>query len=93
MNYLKELINIKIEFSPYAIIYTDYTDIYAVHFIIIDEEEKTIDCCDEYGFSIAGIHYADAKEIGYLTYNYRERLTGDSYILIKNGELVIENDN
>ncbi len=83
----------KIEFNPYAIVYTDETDIYDVHFIIINEEDKTIDCCDERGFAIAGIHYAKAEVIGYLTYNYRERLTGDSYILIKNGKLVINNDN
>lgn len=83
----------KINFSPYAIIYTDYTDIYDVHFIIIDEEAKTIDCSDEYGFSIAAIHYAEAKEIGYLIYTSDERLSGDSEILIKNGEVVIDNDN
>lgn len=77
----------RIDFSPYVLMYTDDTDIYDVHFIIIDEENKTIDCCDEYGFSIAGIHYKNSEEIGYLTYNERERLTGDSEILIKNGKL------
>lgn len=83
----------KIEFNPYAIVYTDYTDIYDVHFIIIDEEDKTIDVCDVGGFSIANIHYAEAKEIGYLIYTSDERLSGDNEILVKNGEVVIKNDN
>ena len=80
----------RIDFNPYVIVYTDDTDIYDVHLIIIDTEEKTIDCCDTYGMSIAGIHYENAKEIGYLKYNEKERLTGDSEILVKNGKLIIQ---
>lgn len=79
----------KIDFNPYVIIYTDDTDIYDVRFIIIDKKDKTIDCCDSNGFSIAGIHYENAKEIGCLYYNNRERLTGESDIIIQNGKVVI----
>ncbi|MBR3209098.1 MAG: hypothetical protein IKF82_02400 [Bacilli bacterium] len=77
----------RIDFKPYALLYTDEVDIYDVHFIIVDEEEKTIDVCDESGFSIAGIHYKNSKEIGFLKYNERERLTGDYETIIKNGKL------
>lgn len=81
----------KINFTPYAIVYTDTVDIYDVYFIIIDTEEKTIDCSDSYGFSIANIHYEDCNEIGYLEYDEKEeRLNGESHIIIKNGEVVIK---
>ena len=83
----------RIDFNPYVLMYTDDTDIYDVYFIIIDEEEKTIDCCTSSGFSIAMIHYKDTKEIGYLEYDTNERLTGEDIILVKNGKLVINNDN
>lgn len=78
----------RIDFEPYAIVYTDHTDIYDVHFIIIDEEEKFLELNDANGFVIAGIHYEGIKEVGYLTYNEKERLTGDKYSLIKNGKLI-----
>lgn len=80
----------RIDFNPYAIIYTDDTDIYDVYFIIIDETEETIDVCDNQGFSIANIHYKNAKEIGCLYYGDDERLNGDSDIIVENGELKIE---
>lgn len=83
----------RIDFNPYVLMYTDDTDIYDVYFIIIDKEEKTIDCCTGNGFSIAMIHYEDAKEIGYLKYDMNERLTDEEIILVKNGKLVIDNDN
>ena len=79
----------RIDFNPYVLMYTDNTDIYDVHFIIIDEEENTIDCCANNGFSIAMIHYKDTKEIGYLKYDMNERLTDEDIILVKNGKLVI----
>lgn len=80
----------KINFTPYAIVYTDTVDIYDVYFIIIDTEEKTIDCSDSNGFSIANIHYEECNEIGFLEYDERERLTGDSHIIVKNGKVVIK---
>lgn len=79
----------KIDFNPYAIVYTDNTDIYDVSFIIVDEENKTIDVCDTTDFSIAGIHYQECEEIGYLPYTTDERLQGNTVVIIKNGELVI----
>ena len=79
----------RIDFNPYVLMYTDDTDIYDVYFIIIDKKEKTIDCCTSSGFSIAMIHYEDAKEIGYLEYDTNERLTGEDITLVKNGKLVI----
>lgn len=79
----------KIEFEPYALIYTDDTDIYDVYSIIIDQDEKKIDVCDAFGMSIGTIHYENCKECGYLKYNSRERLTGDFEIIIKNGQLTI----
>lgn len=79
----------KIDFNPYAIVYTDDVSIYDVSFIIIDEGDRTIDICDQSGFSIAGIEYSECKEIGYMPYNTNERLTGETVIIIKNGELVI----
>ena len=83
------MVNMRINFNPYVLIYTDDTSIFDVHFIIIDKEEKTIDCCDEYGMSIAMIHYKDCEEVGYLKYNNKERFTGDVEIIIKNGKVVI----
>ena len=83
----------KIDFNPYAIVFTENTDIYDVHFIIIDEEDKTIDCNDQNGFSIANIHYENAEEVGYIPFTSDERISPDDEIIIKNGELVIDNDN
>lgn len=79
----------KIEFEPYGLVYTDNVDIYDVAFIIIDEGEKTIDLCDQWGMSIGNIHYENEKEVGYLKYDKDERLTGDYETIIKNGEVVI----
>ena len=79
----------KIDFNPYAIVYTDDVSIYDVSFIIIDENDKTIDVCDQSGFSRAGITYLNCEEIGYMPFTSNERLTGETVILIKNGELVI----
>ena len=78
----------RIDFEPYAIVYTDHTDIYDVHFIVIDEKEKFLELNDANGFVIAGIHYEGIEEVGYLTYNEKERLTGDEHSLIKNGKLI-----
>lgn len=78
----------RIDFNPYAIVYTDDTDIYDVYFIIIDETEKTIDLCDNNGFSIGNVHYENAKEIGCLYYDENERLNGDSDIIVQNGNLI-----
>lgn len=83
----------KIDFNPYALVYTDDTDIYDVYFIIIDETEKTIDLCDSNGFSIGNVHYENSKEIGCLYYDDNERLNGDSDIIVKNGELIKGVDN
>lgn len=80
----------RIDFNPYALVYTDDTDIYDVYFIIIDEAEKTIDLCDNHGFSIGNVHYENAKEIGYLYYDENERLNGDSDIIVENGKLQIK---
>ena len=79
----------RIDFKPYALIYSDDADIYDVYFIIIDDGDKTIDCCDQHGFSIAKIFYAKSEEIGYLKYDENERLSGDDDIIVKNGELVM----
>lgn len=80
----------RIDFKPYAIIYTDDTSIYDVSSIIIDDVEKTIDVSDTDGFSIANISYWKTKEVGCLYYDENERLNGDSDIIVKNGELQIE---
>lgn len=79
----------RIDFEPYALLYTDNVDIYDVYFIIVDEEEKTIDVCDSNGFSIGNIHYEDCKIVGYLSYNYNDELTGNGNIIVKNGSLKI----
>lgn len=78
----------RIDFYPYGLLYTDDIDIYDVHFIIIDEEEKTIDVCDQHGFSIANIHYENIKEIECLLYDEKERLNGETLDIVKNGKLI-----
>lgn len=80
----------RIDFNPYAIIYTDDTSIYDVSFIIIDELDKIIDVNDSNGFSIASIHYRKSKEIGCLYYDDNERLNADSEIIVKNGKVQIQ---
>lgn len=79
----------RIDFTPYSLLYTDNVSIYDVSFIIIDEENKTIDASDQNGMMIAYINYENEKEIGYLTYNNNDELTGNSEIIVKCGELVI----
>lgn len=78
----------RIDFYPYALVCTDAVDIYDVHFIIIDEHEKTIDCSDQHGFSIANIHYQECKEVEILKYDKNERLNGDFEIIVQNGQLI-----
>lgn len=80
----------KIDFNPSALVFTDVTDIYDVYFMIIDGDEKTIDCSDNTGMSIAYIHYEDCKECGYLPYSDDGKLTGDVVSFIKDGELIKE---
>lgn len=79
----------RIDFTPYSLLYTDNVSIYDVSFIIIDEEDKTIDASDQNGMMIACIHYKNEEEVGYLTYNNNDELTGNSEIIVKCGELVI----
>lgn len=79
----------RIDFTPYSLLYTDNVSIYDVSFIIIDEENKTIDASDQNGMMIAYIHYENEEEIGYLTYNNNDELTGNGEIIVKCGELVI----
>lgn len=81
------MIDKKIEFNPYALLYTENVDIYDVYFIIIGDE--TIEVCDMNGFGIANIHYKECEEVGYIKYNKRERITDDDITIVKNGELVI----
>ena len=79
----------RIDFTPYSLLYTDNVSIYDVSFIIIDEEDKTIDASDQNDMMIACIHYENEEEVGYLTYNNNDELTGNSEIIVKCGELVI----
>ena len=53
----------KIEFKPYALVHTDNVDIYEVHSLFIDEDEKSIDLCDEWNMSMGKIHYEDCKTV------------------------------
>ena len=78
----------RVDFNPSALVFTDATDIYDVYFLIIDEDEKTIDCSDNNGMSIANIHYSECETIGYLPYNNEGKFTGEQVIIIKNGELI-----
>ena len=80
----------RIDFNPTALVFTDATDIHDVYFIIIDEDEKTIDCSDNMGMSIANIHYKECEECGYLPYNHEGRLTGEQITFIKDGKLIKE---
>lgn len=80
----------RLDFRPYALVYTDNVNIADVHFIIIDEHDRTIECNDEYGMVIALIYYQDCEEVGYLKYNHFEELTGDSETIVKNGKLNLE---
>lgn len=85
----------RIQFSPYVLIYTDNVDVYDVYQIVINEEEKTIDCSDNNGFMIANIHYENLNEVGCLKYDENERLTGESKTIIEKGNIVYgvdEND-
>lgn len=84
----------KIEFTPFGLIYTDDTDIYDVKGIIIDEEDKKIDAYDEYGMSIATIHYEDSRAVGVKKYDMEGKLTGDWKDIINYGEIIHdESDN
>ena len=80
----------KLEFEPYVVICTGNVDIYDINMIIIDEEDKTIDCSDINGFTIAVINYENEEEVGYLEYDEKELLTGESYPIVKNGEIVVK---
>lgn len=82
----------KIELKPYGLVYCDNADIYDVYTIIIDTEDKKLDLCDNIGMSIGTIYYENCKEVGYLKYNNRERLTGESEIIISDGEIIYKGD-
>lgn len=79
----------RIDLKPYGLVYSGDTDIYDVDFLIIDEEEKTIECNSSSGFAIANIHYDECDEVGYLEYGDDERLTGNDITIAKDGKLVI----
>lgn len=78
----------RIQFSPYVLIYTDNVDVYDVHQIVIDESEKTIDCSDSNGFMLANIHYENLNKVGCLKYDENEKLTGESEIIIEKGNII-----
>ena len=79
----------KITFNSYATVDSGITDIYDVHFIIIDEEQKTIECNDTNGMAIGTIFYEECEECAYLPMDNYDRLTGERIIIVKNGRLVI----
>ncbi len=74
----------KIEFKPYTLVHTDNVDIYEVHSLFIDEDEKSIDLCDEWNMSMGKIYYEDCKTVECLIYDENERLTGEIKTIIKN---------
>lgn len=74
----------KIEFKPYALVHTDNVDIYEVHSLFIDEDEKSIDLCDEWNMSMGKIYYEDCKTVECLIYNEYEKLTGEVKTIIEN---------
>lgn len=78
----------RIDFKYSAIVYSDEVDIYDVSFIIIDENEKTIECNDQRGFAIANIHYKNSKECGFIPDGEDGRMSGDFFDLVENGELI-----
>ena len=76
-----------------AIIVTETVSIYEVYLLIIDEEEKTIDCSDSGGMTIAMIHYENEKYCEILLRDYDDdRLNGNTIDLIKNGQLIYKGD-
>lgn len=77
----------KITFKPYALVATDNVDVYEVHSLFIDEDEKTIDLCDEWNMSMGNIHYEDCEFVECLTYDENEMLTGETEIIVKNGKI------
>ena len=79
----------RLDFKPYAMIFTDAVSICDVYFIIIDEDAGTIECNDQFGMVIGLIYYKDCEEVGYIKYNHFEELTGDSEIIVENGKLKI----
>lgn len=79
----------RLDFDPYAMMFTDTVSIYDVYFIIIDEDDGTIECNDQFGMIIGLIHYKNCEEVGYLKYNHFEELTGDEELIVKNGKLKI----
>lgn len=83
----------KIEFKPYALVHTDNVDIYEVHSLFIDEDEKSIDICDEWNMSMGKIYYEDCKTVECLTYDKNERLTGEIKTIIKNAKIYKGVDN
>lgn len=79
----------KIAFNNYATVDSGTTDIYDVYFIIIDEEQKTIECNDYNGMAIGTIFYEECEECAYLPIDNNDRLTGERIIIVKNGKVVI----
>ena len=78
----------KIELNG-AIVFTDDTSIYDVYLLIIDEEEKTIECNDMNGFVIALIHYDDTEDCGFINYDGYGNILPYAEELVENGKLVI----
>lgn len=72
-----------------AIVFTDDTSIYDVYLLIIDEEEKTIECNDMNGFVIALIHYDDTEDCGFINYDGNDDILPYAEELVENGKLVI----
>ena len=72
-----------------ATVFSDDCNIYDVYMLIIDEDEKSIDCSDANGFTIALIYYEDSESCGFINCDENGRLKGYAEELVKNGMLVI----
>ena len=72
-----------------AIVFSQDCSIYEVYSIIIDNDEKTIECNDINGFTIALIHYEESDECGYINYDEKGNIMPYAEEIVKNGKLVI----